>query len=118
MTDDGSRIRFTEKSLKPMIAGHTALIAGNTGTAQLMRNHGFRLYRPPHDYDFVETAEGRLECILQEFERLMRLSDTDYALFLAEQWDDNEHNIRQFGAIGGETVQDWMRDLSFQLSAG
>jgi hypothetical protein len=67
--------RFTEKSLKPLMAGHPMLLVGLPGTLALLRGYGFRTFDPliREAYDAVQDVTERLHAVLAEFERLMAM---------------------------------------------
>lgn len=67
MTLGGVR-RFTEKSVKPLLAGHPTLVAGNPGTLSLLKSYGFETFSSCIDeaYDMIANREDRLEAVLDD----------------------------------------------------
>lgn len=101
---DQSVVRFTEKSLKPLLGFHPFLVLGAAGTLRLLRELGFETFHPAIDesYDDIESGVERIDCLVQEVKRLCALPAPD-----AEAWRSSlsgilEHNRRHFlGALPG-----------------
>lgn len=109
--------RFTEKTLKSLVAGHRLLIAGNPGTLAALRALGFESFAACFDesYDSVTDPDQRLRRVLSELARYLAMPETEYRDFLAETWAVCAHNIDAFVAIGRAQVQSWHADLATML---
>jgi hypothetical protein len=95
MTNGGIN-RFTEKTVKPLLAGHPFLIAGNPGVLSLLKSYGFQTFNPliNEAYDAVVDRQDRLDALLEEFNRLTTLSDTQISRLAADLWPAHDHNLR------------------------
>lgn len=94
----GENRRFTEKSLKPLAAGHPAVVAGNAGALAMLRGLGFRTFAPWIDegYDRIEEPAARLSAVLAEFERLAALPQDAMDELTAGLAEVTAHNARHF----------------------
>ena len=61
-TLDDDCIRYTEKSIKPLILGHPVIVSGTRGTIQLIRNLGFSVldHVIDHAYDSEQDTTSRI----------------------------------------------------------
>lgn len=77
---DGSLERITEKTIKPLLAGHPFVIVGNPGSLKQIKRLGFKTFSPHinESYDQICNPTERLSCIIQEVRRLSQL--TNYEL--------------------------------------
>jgi hypothetical protein len=92
----GGVSRFTEKTIKPLLAAHPMLVAGNPGVLSLLKRYGFETFseRIDESYDNVANKEDRLDALLGEFERLLRLSEPEISRLAADLWPVHDANIR------------------------
>jgi hypothetical protein len=92
----GGVCRFTEKTIKPLLAAHPMLIAGNPGVLSLLKRYGFETFseRIDESYDNVANKEDRLDALLGEFERLLRLSESEISRLAADLWPIHDANLR------------------------
>lgn len=90
--------RFTEKTIKALAAWHPIVVAGNMGTLELLREHGFQTFSPWIDesYDLIETPEERLRAALAQAKRLIEMSDDAFDRLLVEMEPVLAHNHRHF----------------------
>ena len=88
--------RFTEKTIKPLFAAHPMIIAGNPGVLTLLKSYGFETFSEKinESYDNVSNKEDRLAAILEEFERLLRLSEPEISRLAADLWPVHDANMR------------------------
>ncbi len=90
--------RFTEKSLKPLMAGHPMLLVAAKGTLALLRDLGFRSFAPHIDeeYDALNDPSARMTAVLAEFDRLMALPATGLRALIEALRPVLEHNMAWF----------------------
>lgn len=90
--------RFTEKSLKPLLAGHPMLLAGLPGTLELLRSYGFRTFAPwfREDYDEIADPTLRMQAILAEFDRLMAMPVNEFRDLIRQLRPILMHNTTWF----------------------
>jgi hypothetical protein len=96
--DTAGVCRFTEKSLKPLMAGHPMLVAGLPGTLALLRRYGFRTFEPllHEEYDAIPDPTQRMRTVLAEFDRLMLLPEAALRALVAELRPVVAHNMAWF----------------------
>ena len=90
--------RFTEKSLKPLVAGHPMLLVAARGTLALLRDLGFRSFAPHinEEYDSLNDPAARMTAVLAEFDRLMALPATGLRALIDALGPVLEHNMAWF----------------------
>ena len=90
--------RFTEKSLKPLLAAHPMLLAGLPGTLELLRSYGFRTFAPwiREDYDGIADPTLRMRSVLAEFDRLMAMPVSDFRDLIRQLRPVLVHNTTWF----------------------
>lgn len=66
--------RFTEKLLKPVVAGRPFLVFGPPGVLKMFRSMGFQTFADIFDesYDQIENPEQRLVAMMRTLEELLR----------------------------------------------
>jgi hypothetical protein len=74
---DGPR-RITEKTLKPLLGFHPAIVLGNAGSLALLRELGFRTFYGYFDEAYDEEADPRRR-FMRVYSELVRLCRTDEA---------------------------------------
>lgn len=94
----GQILRFTEKSLRPLANLQPLLIAGNPGALKLLRSHGFQTFSPWIDesYDLEPNPSRRLELVLDQAERLIRMPSGEFADLITAMAPVVRHNRQQF----------------------
>ncbi len=81
----GRNRRITEKSVKPFLFGHLAILAANPHSLPLIRDLGFATFHPVIDesYDSIEDPVERLCAVLAEIDRLRALPSRElHAAFI------------------------------------
>ena len=78
---------FTEKTYKFISAKKPFILAGFTGSLQTLRDFGYKTFHPYIDetYDTLVDDEQRITAIVNEIERLCKLSDS--------AWIEWQHNV-------------------------
>jgi hypothetical protein len=78
---------FTEKTYKFISAKKPFILAGFTGSLEMLRDFGYKTFHPYIDetYDTLVDDEQRITAIVNEIERLCKLSDSD--------WIEWQHNV-------------------------
>lgn len=76
--------RYTEKTLKAMHATARFVVFGDPASLQLLRDHGFRTFHPyiNETYDAIPTYREKLDALFAEVERLLSMSEIEFAQFL------------------------------------
>ena len=115
----GELLRFTEKSLRPLANFHPLLIAGNPGTLKLLRAHGFKTFGNWIDesYDSEPVASLRLKYVMNEMERLIRMSSEDFKIVLGEMQSVLIHNHEHFRHGLEDLIDAQHRDLQKNVLA-
>lgn len=74
---DSNRIHLTEKICRPLACGKPFLLAGGSGSLQLLKHYGFKTFEPWIDesYDLESDHNSRRKKIIQEMQRLSKLAD-------------------------------------------
>lgn len=92
----GTTQLVTEKTWDPLIKGHFILPYGHRGLIQLIKNHGFQLPEfINYDYDLCDD-DTRLDCYLQELDRLMSMSLEQWHQHWLDNLDLIKHNRSVF----------------------
>ena len=78
---------FTEKTYKFISAKKPFILAGFTGSLQMLKEFGYKTFHPyiNETYDTIVDDEQRIVAIVNEIERLCKMSDTE--------WLDWQHNV-------------------------
>lgn len=81
---DGDVKRYTEKALKTIAGGHPFVIAGAPGVLGLLSDLGFSTYSPliAEDYDLMMNQNDRLQAIMREIDRIMRMDPSAFSSFI------------------------------------
>jgi len=113
----GSVRRFTEKTIKPLLAGHPTLVAGNPGALSLLRYYGFETFSPYIDesYDAISDREERLMAVLEQFERLFRLSESEMSRLSADIWPIHDANFKHLEMNLQYRLDDEDAEIAFAL---
>ena len=92
------RIHLTEKTLRPIACGHPFLLANGPGSLQQLRNYGFKTFHGiiNEDYDHVTDSAQRLNCIIQEMQRLNAMGQLQLDHVLEQCRSITEHNKKWF----------------------
>ena len=98
MGDGRRQRRFTEKSLKPLFAGHPFVVAGQPGTLAALRELGFRTFQPLIDerYDEVTDPALRAQRVVDEVGRLCTLDAGEFSAGFRALLPTLHHNQRHF----------------------
>jgi len=85
---------FTEKILRPLTFGNPFLLFGAPGSLNTLRQIGFETYNNIIDesYDLVSNNINRFDYVLQELDRITKLSIKELILMLDSVNDVIEHN--------------------------
>ena len=85
---------FTEKTIRPLMFGTPFLLYGPTGSLQTLKTLGFETYSDIFDenYDTIENHQKRLKMIINEVERLSKLSLNEITALRNSVRDISEHN--------------------------
>lgn len=72
---NGALVRFTEKSIKPLLMLHPMIVLGNPGTLALLRELGFETFPELFDeaYDNIEDPVERVRRVMQEIARVLSM---------------------------------------------
>ncbi len=94
----GSLIRFTEKTLKPIINLHPFLVVGNPKTLSLIRSMGFKTFDGFIDesYDDIFNPEERVLHVMREVERLCSMTKEEIHDWYASMLPILIHNAEHF----------------------
>jgi hypothetical protein len=96
------QVFISEKVWKPMMNFHPFLVIGDAGTLDALRRFGFRTFEPVinESYDRESCHEARLQLVLDEVARIVRLSEAQrYELFM-ELSPILRHNFDRLAADG------------------
>lgn len=95
---DTDKIYITEKVFKPMVMRQPFLIFAAPKTLSVLRGYGFRTFDSVWDesYDLEQDHGRRMNMIVQQIDRLYRLSDPEFNEILAQCQDIVEYNHRHF----------------------
>ena len=89
-------LRFSEKSVKPLVLGHPVLIIGTSGVVNVLERMGYRLtgglFR--HDYDEVSSDAVRLRMVFRELERVLRMDRYQFLEAFKAERELIDHNVR------------------------
>jgi UDPglucose 6-dehydrogenase len=92
--NDLNSIFFSEKTFNAISMKHPFILLGRPGSLEALRKFGYKTFHPYIDetYDTIESHEDRLVAIVNEIERLTKLTDTEWT-----EWQNNirtivEHN--------------------------
>jgi hypothetical protein len=85
---------FTEKEIKPILAKHPFIIINRPGILKEMKRLGFLTFEPWFDetYDLIENDNDRLTAIVNEIERLCKISFEEWDKILDQMSPVLEHN--------------------------
>lgn len=88
---------LTEKEIKPILAKHPFIIVNRPGILKEMSRLGFLSFEPWFDesYDTIENDIDRLTAIVNEIERLCKISFEDWNKILDEMTPVLEHNYNR-----------------------
>ena len=89
-------VRFSEKSVKPLVMGHPMLLIGTAGVVNALERLGYRLSGGlfKHEYDEIGSDAVRLRMALRELERVLRLNRYQFQKAWEAELDLIDHNIR------------------------
>ncbi|WP_226573190.1 hypothetical protein [Acuticoccus sediminis] len=104
--------RYTEKSLKVLMAGHRAVIAGNAGVVGLLEDLGFTLPGFGTTYDSITDQDVRLRMALAEFDRYMKMTGAERRDFVEGTWEVCLENMRAFTERASAVMARSFRELA------
>ena len=86
--------RYTEKTIKPMVAGHPFIIVGNSRTLSCLKEDGFRTFDGfiNEEYDTIDNKNLRMKAVLDEIDRLCSLSDKEISKGIERVRENIEYN--------------------------
>jgi hypothetical protein len=89
---------LSEKSYKPFASGQPALWWAETGTVEFLRKAGYDVYDRwfNHSYDNIEDPKARIIVLVEEIERLSKLSKSEWDNILIEMIPTVELNYKTF----------------------
>ncbi len=92
----GSIRRVTEKTVKPFLFGHLAVLVGNPGALDLVRGMGFSTFHPIIDegYDKITDPLDRLCAVICEVDRLRGIGVTELHARFLELEEVRRANLR------------------------
>lgn len=108
----GRIIRFTEKSLKPMVAFHPFIVVGNPFTLKMLHLLGFQTFAPYIDetYDDISDANMRFNFALKEIVRIASLDQDKINQICHQLLPVLEHNfnyaVTKFPQVCQQLYQD------------
>lgn len=95
---DEKAIFFSEKIFKPIMMKHPFILLGSAGSLEYLRKERYKTFHPYIDetYDTIEDHEGRMYAIVDEIERLSKLSN--------EEWIDWQQKIKHIVEFNYRTL--------------
>ncbi|NOG82592.1 MAG: hypothetical protein HND49_02045 [Planctomycetes bacterium] len=98
MSDGNRMLRFTEKTLKPLLFGRPFLVAGEPNLLPYLRALGFKTFEGVIDetYDSIKNPAARLTSILEEISRLSNVpinEPNSSTKFLQQICEHNQRHI-------------------------
>ncbi len=104
LLSDEESVGFTEKEVKPILARHPFIIFNRPGVLKYMQNMGFLTFEPWFDesYDKEHDDIVRLEKIVNEVERLCKLSFAEWDIILDNMKPVLDHNYNRMANYTNE----------------
>lgn len=95
---DDHRLHLTEKTLRPIACGKPFLLMATHGSLDFLRQYGFRTFSPWLDetYDNIESPLHRMQAIVQEMNRVKRMSSTEKQKLIKHCHDIAIYNKKHF----------------------
>ena len=92
----------SEKIFKCLAVGHPFIIVSTPKFLQGLKSKGYKTFSPyiKEDYDFIVEDEERLRAIVQEINRLCRLSESEQLEFIKNVKPIVEYNVEHFKQMG------------------
>ena len=92
------KLHLTEKIFKPIVARRPFLLVGAPGNLAYLKSYGFKSFDCWIDerYDLETDPDQRLAKIVNELDKLCKLSDSDLMHMYKEMQDILEHNFNWF----------------------
>jgi hypothetical protein len=77
---DISCVYLTEKTFKSIVLQRPFVILGNYKSLSFLREQGFKTFSPyiNEDYDSIQLTKYRLPAVIDELDRINKLSDSDF----------------------------------------
>ena len=103
-------ITFTEKTIKPFIAKQIPLFFALPGLLNILRKLGFDLFDDliNNSYDMEFDSAKRLDLILDELEKLLKMDLIQYKKDNKERFDKNYNLLEKFNKSGEELVKTFL----------
>ena len=103
-------ITFTEKTIKPFIAKQIPLFFALPGLLNILRKLGFDLFDDliNNSYDMEFDSTKRLDLILDELEKLLKMDLIQYKKDNKERFDKNYNLLEKFNKSGEELVKTFL----------
>jgi hypothetical protein len=95
---DDTRWHLTEKTLKPIVCAQPFILVSTPGVLKYLRSYGFETFAPWIDESYDDETDGiqRLHLIMQEMQRISRLSEPHKSQMLRACKQIAEQNQKLF----------------------
>ena len=102
---DENSVFFSEKIFKPIICKHPFIMMNRPYSLEYLRKIGYKTFAPFIDetYDTIEDDEDRLLAVVNEVERLSKMTDDEWIAWQENVRDIVEHNYK---VITSKTILD------------
>lgn len=105
-------LTYTEKCIKPFVAGQIPLMLSLVGTQDVLRGLGFDLFDDLIDtsYEKEPIAFKRLSMMVDELERLLKMDLVEYKKNNIHRFEHNVNNLHRLKKSGFEMVKSFLYD--------
>jgi len=105
-SNNGEIILLTEKTYKAVLMKKPFLLYSGNGALDLFKQNGFKSFSPliQESYD-TSDDESKPMILVDEIERLNKLSDTEFKKMLETFQEITEHNFNNFLATGEQNIK-------------
>lgn len=103
---------FTEKTIKPFLVKQIPLFFALPGHINLLREMGFDMYDDivNHSYDTELDSVKRLDMILDELDRLLKIDLVEFKNNNAERFDKNYNLLFKLSELGHDSIKSFLYD--------